>query len=75
MTLPAVKLEKVVKRYPLTKALDGVSLTVDQGKVVGLLGHNGSGKTTLMKIIAGLKNPTSGEVRVFGMVPFFRWRF
>ncbi|HHT47771.1 MAG TPA: ABC transporter ATP-binding protein [Firmicutes bacterium] len=69
MTFPAVKLEKVVKRYPLTKALDGVSLTVDQGKVVGLLGHNGSGKTTLMKIIAGLKNPTSGEVRVFGMAP------
>ncbi|NLY90855.1 MAG: ABC transporter ATP-binding protein [Firmicutes bacterium] len=69
MSHPVVMLEKVEKRYPLTKALDGVSLTIDRGQVVGLLGHNGSGKTTLLKIIAGLKNPTNGRVRVFGLAP------
>ena len=69
MTFPAVMLENVVKRYPLTRALDGVNLTIESGKVVGLLGHNGSGKTTMLKIIAGLRTPTSGQVRVFGMAP------
>ncbi|HHT05068.1 MAG TPA: ABC transporter ATP-binding protein [Hydrogenispora sp.] len=69
MTIPAVMLENVVKRYPLTRALDGVNLTIERGKVVGLLGHNGSGKTTLLKIIAGLRTPTSGQVRVLGMAP------
>ena len=60
MTIPAVILDNVVKRFPLTKALDGVNLAIDPGKVVGLLGHNGSGKTTMLKIIAGLRRPTSG---------------
>ena len=57
MTLPVVMLENVVKRYPSTRALKGVNLTIESGKVVGLLGHNGSGKTTLLKIIAGWNNP------------------
>lgn len=69
MSLPVVMLENVEKRYLLTKALDGVSLSVDRGQVVGLLGHNGSGKTTLLKIIAGLRKPTTGQVRVFGLTP------
>ena len=66
MTGPAVILNNVVKRYSLTKALDGVNLTIDHGKVVGLLGHNGSGKTTMLKIIAGLRRPTSGRWRSLG---------
>ena len=69
MTIPAVILDNVVKRFPLTKALDGVNLAIDPGKVVGLLGHNGSGKTTMLKIIAGLRRPTSGRVEVLGMAP------
>ncbi|HCF88822.1 MAG TPA: hypothetical protein DER41_02585, partial [Firmicutes bacterium] len=66
---PAVQLTGLVKRYGLNKALDGVDLTFESGKVVGLLGHNGSGKTTMLKIIAGLRSPSSGTVKVFGMAP------
>jgi len=49
-----------------TLALREVSLTVDQGKFVGLMGPNGGGKTTLLKVIAGLIRPDRGRVRVVG---------
>ena len=48
------------------RALDGVSLTVEQGEFVGLLGTSGSGKSTLLNLIAGLDRPTEGTLRVFG---------
>lgn len=48
-------------------ALNGVSLDIEQGKLTSLLGPSGCGKTTLLKIIAGLLEPTSGEVRVRGV--------
>ena len=46
--------------------LDRVSLTVERGQIVGLLGPNGSGKTTLLKIVAGILRPASGDVRLEG---------
>ena len=52
-----------------TKALDGVDLTLEPGKIVGLLGPNGSGKTTLIKILNGLLQPTAGTVLIQGKAP------
>ncbi len=48
------------------RALDGVSMTVEQGEFLGLLGTSGSGKSTLLNLIAGLDRPTEGTLRVFG---------
>src|SRR6186713_592415 len=47
------------------RALDGVSLTVEQGEFVGLLGTSGSGKSTLLNLIAGLDRPSGGSLRIF----------
>jgi len=51
------------------RALDGVSLSVPAAGVVGLLGPNGSGKSTLLSVVAGLRAPQEGEVRVLGRPP------
>jgi len=48
------------------RALDGVSIAVDQGEFIGLLGPSGSGKSTLLNLIAGLDRATEGSLRVFG---------
>jgi ABC-type polysaccharide/polyol phosphate transport system ATPase subunit len=50
------------------EALRGVSLTVQQGEVLGIIGRNGSGKSTLLKVIAGVLKPTSGTARITGTV-------
>ncbi|MCL2421896.1 MAG: ABC transporter ATP-binding protein [Defluviitaleaceae bacterium] len=54
------------KSYAGKQALDGLSMRLPQGKIIGLLGPNGSGKTTLMKTIAGLLTPDKGEIEYFG---------
>ncbi|MDE7264106.1 MAG: ABC transporter ATP-binding protein [Anaeroplasmataceae bacterium] len=58
--------ENVVKNYGSKEALKGVSLELEAGKIVGLLGPNGSGKTTLIKIINGLLTKNSGNITVCG---------
>ncbi|MFW6047903.1 MAG: ABC transporter ATP-binding protein [Candidatus Natronoplasma sp.] len=60
------------KTYPQwrkepTKAVDGISFSVDKGEIVGFLGPNGAGKTTTIKCICGLVEPTRGEINIFGI--------
>ncbi|MDQ1535700.1 MAG: type transport system ATP-binding protein [Actinomycetota bacterium] len=59
----------VSRRYGKVTALDGVSLEVPAGQLLGLLGPNGAGKTTLLQLLAGLRQPTSGSVEIFGGDP------
>ena len=61
-----LKITNVTKKYHHFKALNNVSMTLDSGKIIGLLGPNGSGKTTLIKIINGLLKDYEGEVLVDG---------
>jgi ABC-2 type transport system ATP-binding protein len=56
----------VTKRFGKVTALDGVTITVPKGAVLGLLGHNGAGKTTLVNILTTMFAPTSGTARVAG---------
>ncbi len=57
------------KDYGRFTALDQVDLTIEPGRIVGLLGPNGSGKTTLIKLVNGLLTPTAGELSVCGLAP------
>ena len=59
----------LVKRFGATPALSGVDLTIQPGRIVGLLGPNGSGKTTLIKLANGLLVPTAGQILVDGRAP------
>jgi ABC-2 type transport system ATP-binding protein len=63
---PAVWCSGLRKRYRRQTAVDGVSLTVGRGEVVGLLGPNGAGKTSVIKILLGLVRPDAGEVLLLG---------
>ena len=61
-----VAMEGVYKRFGVTQALTGMSLTVGDGEFVVLLGPTGAGKTTALRVIAGLEQPDAGEVRIGG---------
>ena len=56
----------VCKNYKTKKALDAISLQIEQGELFALLGVNGAGKTTLIKILCGLTKKTSGSVQIYG---------
>ena len=62
-----IEIEDLWKKYPGTWALRGVSLDVERGRVLGVLGENGSGKSTLFRILAGVTRPTRGSVHVGGL--------
>jgi ABC-2 type transport system ATP-binding protein len=62
----------VRRKYDETRAADDVTFQIDEGELVGFLGPNGAGKTTVLKMLSGLLNPTAGEARVLGFVPWER---
>lgn len=59
-----IHIESVTKVYTNVKAVDNIDLDIQEGELFSLLGPNGAGKTTLMKMIVGLLNPTSGDIRI-----------
>ena len=66
---PVVQVRDLHKSYAGVQAVDGISLTVGRGEVLGVLGPNGAGKTTTVECVAGLRTPDSGTVRVLGFDP------
>ena len=62
----ALRAENITKRFGAIDALNGVSLHVRKGEVLGILGDNGAGKSTLMKIITGFHQPTTGQLSIEG---------
>ena len=66
---PILECKGLVKRFGKKEALAGIDLSLEPGRIVGLLGPNGSGKTTLIKLINGLLVPSEGEIRIGGFPP------
>ncbi len=62
-----ISLRNITRKYGDLVAVDGVTLDIARGQIVGLLGHNGAGKTTVMKMLTGFLEPTSGSITVDGM--------
>lgn len=65
-----LEIKDLTKRYGDFKAVDAVSLALEEGKIYGLLGRNGAGKTTIMHMITSQLFPTSGSLLVFGEEPY-----
>lgn len=59
-----IKLDDVAMEYGAHRALDGLSLAIEENQVYGLLGPNGAGKSTTIQLVAGLLRPTAGQIRV-----------
>ena len=67
--MAVLECRQLTKRYGNVTALENVDLTLEPGRIVGLVGPNGSGKTTLIKLAQHLLTPTAGEILVAGQVP------
>jgi len=69
MKTPLVSLNEAGKSYGSLDALKSMTMSLNEGEVLGLFGHNGAGKTTMMKLILGVISPSRGKVEVMGMAP------
>lgn len=58
------------REYTIKKAVDDISFTINDGEVVGYIGANGAGKSTTIKMMTGILTPTSGEIKVNGIIPY-----
>ncbi|MEH3130806.1 MAG: metal ABC transporter ATP-binding protein [Mycolicibacterium neoaurum] len=67
--VPALEVDSITVRYGPVLALGNATVTIEPGRVCGLVGMNGSGKSTLFKAIMGLVRPDDGAVRIFGQDP------
>src|SRR5262249_34665105 len=63
---PVVATKALTKKYGAFTALEGLSLAVERGQILGFIGPNGAGKTTTIKILVGLVRPTSGSASIAG---------
>lgn len=68
--MSVVQCLSLTKSYRNIKAIDNLSINIDENRITGLIGRNGAGKTTLLKLIAGYLKPTSGSIKVFSKNPF-----
>jgi ABC-2 type transport system ATP-binding protein len=66
LTIPAVEIKDIYKRYGTLMALDGINLSIQQGEFFALLGPNGAGKSTLISLMAGLLRPSEGSIAIMG---------
>lgn len=66
MAQPIVKIDSVYKQYGTFKAVDGISLTIDEGDIYGFLGPNGAGKSTTLRMLLSLIKPTAGSIEIMG---------
>ncbi|SET10188.1 ABC-2 type transport system ATP-binding protein [Natronincola peptidivorans] len=64
-----IELKAVTKTFGSTTALDSISTTIPEGKIIGVLGPNGSGKSTLLKMLVGLNKPNYGTILIDGKKP------
>ena len=62
-----INLQNVKKIFDNNEVIKNCNMSVKKGSIYGFLGRNGAGKTTVLKLIAGLLQPTSGTIKVFGM--------
>ena len=64
MAQPIVQITDVYKQYGGFKAVDGISLTIDEGDIYGFLGPNGAGKSTTLRMLLSLISPTAGSIEI-----------
>lgn len=67
MNAPLIEINDISFEYEQTKALENISMKVEEGDFLAVLGPNGSGKSTLLKIMLGLIKPTKGSIKLFGV--------